>query len=334
MGVGLINIYTKFDRFGGAQNICFMLHKKLMGDNKLLMGQTSFKFIHKKYPYINQDEYLKFSVKNIIRYKDFIFISHHRKITTYLMLISNIFLLDLKVIHVAHNEFYSHKNLNLFPVNIIAVSNKVKKNLADYFRINNRGVKVIYNGIEDKFIERSSNSYNNQKIRILYPARINKVKQQVQIVKSLRDELSSRITIDFAGTGDDFNKLSQLCEGTSQFNCLGFTNINETISKYDYVMLFSKNEGLPLSLIESCMYGKPILANNVGGNLEILTDSYNGFKLTSFETLAKELNNLLEVSNEEYSQLSKNARKIFTEKFTLCRMCDQYMEVINLVNKI
>ncbi|MDZ4286525.1 MAG: glycosyltransferase, partial [Prosthecobacter sp.] len=39
----------------------------------------------------------------------------------------------------------------------------------------------------------------------------------------------------------------------------------------------SRNEGMPLSLVEALMYGRPALATDVAGHTEIITDGVNGF---------------------------------------------------------
>jgi glycosyltransferase involved in cell wall biosynthesis len=39
----------------------------------------------------------------------------------------------------------------------------------------------------------------------------------------------------------------------------------------------SRNEGMPLSLVEALMCGRPALATDVAGHVELLTDGQNGF---------------------------------------------------------
>lgn len=325
MKVGVINLYKNLDNFGGAGFIAYDLHKNLFPEkSNYLMGFTNFEEIDEKYFGLTANEYLKFTIKNILRFKKYIFISHHRQITTYLKLFNSIFLLNLKIIHVAHNEFYTLKHLTLFPENIFCVSHRVKENLINYFKLKGSRIKVIHNGLADEFNIASEKVYDNSNIRILYPARINSVKQQLAIVKKLSGRLNENISIDFAGTGEDFTTLDSICKNSHQFNCLGFINISEYIYEYEYVMLFTKNEGLPLSLIEACMFQKPVIANDVGGNLEILQDGVNGFILSNFENLSKELNELKKIKESHYRELSANARKIYLKKFTKAQMFDDY----------
>ena len=78
---GIINLYTDFSDYGGAQNVAINLHLNLYPQkNNFLMGFTKYREINKKYPPINNKSYLHFSIKNIIKFKKHIFISHHRKL--------------------------------------------------------------------------------------------------------------------------------------------------------------------------------------------------------------------------------------------------------------
>jgi glycosyltransferase involved in cell wall biosynthesis len=325
MKAGIINLYPNLDNFGGAGYIAYELHRNLFPENKnFLMGYTKFAELNQKYAGVSANEYLRFKIRNVIKFRNYTFISHHRKTTTFLRLLSTFLFLNLKIIHVAHNEFYSLKYLTLFPKNVFCVSNKVKENLITYFGLKRKRIQVIHNGLADEFKVNYKKQYDPNEIRILYPAQINTVKQQLKIVEQLKGKVNKSISIDFAGDGEDFTALQRLCESSEQFNCIGFINIYEALPSYDYVMLFSKNEGLPLSLIEACMFQKPILANDVGGNLEILEDGINGFLLSSLENLVEELNELEQIKDKQYQDLAVIARDIYLKKFTKAQMFDNY----------
>lgn len=330
MNIGVLNIYTRFTTYGGAQLVALTLHKHLdINGQRFIMGFNKYEKFNERYLKPLQNEYLRFSIRNIVKNKESIFISHHRRTTTYLILLSKILHLKLRIIHVAHNEFHSLKYFTFFPKKIVAVSNRVKDNLISYFNIDEGRITVIYNGIEDRYKEKA-NSYDGKKIKILYPARICPVKQQLLIVKTLTNYLDERISIDFAGDGEDKEELIKLCQRSKQFKYIGFVEIDDIIHQYDYVMLFSKKEGLPLALIEACMFQKPILANDVGGNLEILIDGYNGYQLSVINNLTDLLNRLVHINQGLYSQLSANSRKMFLYHFSIQIMVYKYYVASNV----
>lgn len=326
----IFNAYIDFKTFGGAELVAINLTKGLIKKNidTYLLSNTSKKRYNEKYEVKDLNTSI-FTFKLLISLnKEDVIISHHRKITTKLILLKKVFSLKFRLIHVAHNEFYNLKLLTLFPEEIVAVSEKVKQNLNTYFGISNERIKVIYNGICDSkltYFEKNDSA----KTRILLPARVNKVKQQVEIVKNLRNQLNSNIEIHFAGIGDDLNKLMNITKDNDQFKVLGFVSVADIIHNYDYVMLYSKVEGLPTVLIEACMNAKPLICNNVGGNFEILEINKNGFFANNYEDLKQNLNSLPSRNSNEYKMLCLNSRQKYLDCFTFKKMVDSYFKIIN-----
>lgn len=292
----------------------------------LLLGFSAFNKVHAGlgiYPEHYQQLTLGFVLKNA----NAIFLSHHRKTSTYLQLIKKCLLPSLKLIHIAHNEFNTLKHLSVLPKKIIAVSEKVKQNHVQYFGAKSENIQVIYNGIEESFYQ-SSMSSTCGKIKILYPARINEIKQQLAIVAALRGKINENIEITFAGEGPDLDALRLAIANLPQFNSLGFvSDIAKIYSESDYIMLFSKQEGLPLSLIEACMHSKVIICNNVGGNTEI-ANVENSFFASNFEDLIKVLNNLPLPESEQYQAMAGASRSTYLNNFTQEKMIKAYQEYL------
>lgn len=61
------------------------------------------------------------------------------------------------------------------------------------------------------------------------------------------------------------------------------TNISSALSDVDVVMLTSFNEGTPVSLIEAQLFGKPVIATNVGGVRDTLIDNETGYLINNFD---------------------------------------------------
>lgn len=75
-------------------------------------------------------------------------------------------------------------------------------------------------------------------------------------------------------------QLKEKIEGDCHFEYLGYrSDIYQLLQECDYMMLFSKHEGLPITLIESTMCGTPAICSKVGGNAEIILHGKNGFVL-------------------------------------------------------
>lgn len=335
----IIQVYDKLGNHGGVQKILFNLDEYLLkqGFDPYIAGAVSFNDFYFKNT-INKDRYFYLSLRNILHFRKSIVISHSRKITTFLILLNKIFHLKIKIIHVSHSIFKDKRYLTLYPKNIIAISYAVKDNLIKYFKVPKKNIQVIYNGVEDTLVNFKPISYNyNNKVKIVLIGRIEELKQQVKIVDYLSGKLNNNISIDFVGNGSQVKLLQETIKkkGKKNFKYIPFNNqVDTLIQKYHYTLLFSEKEGLGLTLIESCMVGRAIITRGNNGCKacsEICIDKYNGLISNTFDDLIKTLNNLIYISEEEYVQLCKHARKQFKEKFTKKMMFQNYLEYINKV---
>lgn len=333
----IIHCYPRFMRFGGAQKVIMTLfsffRKEFPSYVSSFQKYDDIISLFKKN--VSKEEYFELSVKNVRKLGNSVVFSHHRKITSFLVLVSILF--RFRLVHVSHSVFTDKKFFSLFPKNIIAVSEAARNNLIVYFGVSRDRIKVIYNGIEDFGKDVKAIDYvENGKVKILFLGQIEPVKQQIDTIEFLKDKLKSNVTIDFAGDGKDAFLLQELIskEGLQdRFNYLGFiSNVNELIQQYHYIMLFSKKEGLGLSLIEACMLSKPVITRGIDGCeacAEICTDKYNGFIVNNYEELERVLNTIDLVPANIYQDMCDNARKIYEDKFSLNIMEESYRSYIS-----
>ncbi|RXG12921.1 glycosyltransferase involved in cell wall biosynthesis [Leeuwenhoekiella aestuarii] len=327
--MNIISITTNLSRYGGAQKVLMDLHNGLKSDYDCeIVGFQDFGKLHPKYA-IEADEYKKFSIK-VLRNK--LIIVHARNVIPLIVLLNKVLFLNSKIIYVSHNVYNTYNLLTFLPEVIVSISKKVTVNLIDYFNVEKKNIHLIYNGIVDHYkSENLERIYKeDDTIRILYPARVNSVKRQLRVVEALKGKLDHNIQIHFAGTGDDFKDLQELCVNSINFIALGFVeDLEYRIVNYDYIMLFSEQEGLPLSLLEGIMCKKPIIANDVGGNLEIGIPGYNGIELIeNWDSLAEQLNNLNSIEKNQYDLMSERSRELFLKKFRMEIMVEQYSQLI------
>ena len=126
-----------------------------------------------------------------------------------------------------------------------------------------------------------------------------------------------------------YDELKKITEGDNQFVALGFqSNVCQLLQDCDFMMLFSKHEGLPISLIEANMCGTPVVCNDVGGNAEIVHNGVNGFVVNEWDELVNVLNNLPNMTEEEYKRLSTNGRRLFEDNFTFDQFKKNYCDLI------
>jgi glycosyltransferase involved in cell wall biosynthesis len=323
MTTEILSLTVDMDHFGGAQKVMMDVHNGIKTKFKAkVLGFNKFNDLHPKYN-IKQDEYVRFTNPFYLNNK--VLIVHSRNIMAVIMIIKWVFFLNTKILYVHHNVYSTLKWASFFPKDIISISTKVTENLLGYFNLKNRNIELIYNGIRDEGNDELVTAKKN-KIIILYSARINEVKRQLQLVDFLAGKLHPSIEIHFAGTGSDYDQLNDKCKDLNNFKVLGFVNnTKDVILNSDYLMLFSIQEGLPISLIEGAMYGKPLLVNDVGGNIEIGIPGQNGIKLPDdWNDLPVILNNLVLIDEHEYQKKCVESRERYKEMFTYDKMISNY----------
>lgn len=88
------------------------------------------------------------------------------------------------------------------------------------------------------------------------------------------------IRISLVGTGTDEGGLKDMAAllNVDQIDFKGFHgNMKSVWEEHHALILPSRSEGLPLSMIEAMSVGRTVLVSNAGGNGEVIEDGLNGF---------------------------------------------------------
>jgi len=100
--------------------------------------------------------------------------------------------------------------------------------------------------------------------------------------------------------------------------------LNDRILEYysqnhiDFLINCSKNEGVPVSMMEAMSYGIPIIGTNVGGVNEIIDNAHNGYLMSSNpfpDEVARTISIFCELSNDETIEMRKNAYQTWFTKY-------------------
>lgn len=168
--------------------------------------------------------------------------------------------------------------------------------------------------------------------RVEYPKRIADIVKSFNILRSIINNVKLLIV----GTGTDIGGIKNLINDLRIENdvyLLGMKmreELNEIINCADISVLYSYNEGSPLSIKESLACGVPVVANNVGDVEKTVIDGKTGYilKKESNEDLAKMMAKCInECENMKHSCLEK-AKEFSTEK-VLKRVYNIYESIWN-----
>lgn len=115
------------------------------------------------------------------------------------------------------------------------------------------------------------------------------------------EKLPPNVTVEFAGQ----KKNDDVLEYYKNTPISVFVNV-------------SSSEGIPVTIMEACSFGIPVIATDVGGTHEIVADGRNGFLLPKdFEPqqLLSLLRRICEMDEEDYRKLCSGARAAWEQNF-------------------
>ena len=97
----------------------------------------------------------------------------------------------------------------------------------------------------------------------------------------------------------------------------------------------STSEGVPVSIMEACSFGIPIIATDVGGISEIVSNGKNGLLLKSdfsIEDYVQALNTIINLSPSEYESLCRSSRNVFWGNFDAKNCYTKFCKIITADN--
>ena len=152
----------------------------------------------------------------------------------------------------------------------------------------------------------------------------------IQVAIDLCNEISN-VKFIFLGDGmlhDEATKL--VAENSLQERIIlpGWqSNVGDWLRIFDLFLLYSKWEGLPMSILEAMSYGLPIVASDISGNDE-LVDSTNGIlvDINDPNKLKVALKEIAE-NRDKLSIWSENSYKKISEIFNLESFSQKYKEL-------
>ena len=186
-------------------------------------------------------------------------------------------------------------------------------------------VRVAYLGTRD--LPDRSSRIETACLRVMSCSRVVPVKRVVLIAKAMylldRDGVYAEWV--HYGDGEGLEEIKKITSGliNVQVEFPGYLSNSKLLDEYcsrDFSLFVnvSESEGLPISIMEACGVGVPVLATNVGGTHEIVRPEINGCLLPKNITarrLADELKHFANLSNEEQLSLRKGAREVWDKSF-------------------
>lgn len=114
--------------------------------------------------------------------------------------------------------------------------------------------------------------FDRNKVNILYVGRLEKVKGPDILVKAFK-ELDDKFTLRVIGSGTMRDKLEKEDNKVIFLGRMNMFEISNYMRNSDFLIIPSRNESLPLVILEAANFRLPILASNVG-DCKFILDKY------------------------------------------------------------
>lgn len=206
----------------------------------------------------------------------------------------------------------------------------------------NKDIGVIYNGIDIKQFYPRKELRNPEEFRVICGTRVTPRKGMRLLIQAL-DILSRRysnVKVLIVGEGDEKQALKDFSRGLGldkNVNFLGYVPRDKAAEIYGQADVYASpsfNEGMANFMLECMALGMPIVATDVGGTTELVTEGKNGMiiKVGDANDLAEKLETLiLNPTMKEMMGLASRAR---AEQMSWEKVAGQYLDVYDQTAKL
>lgn len=240
------------------------------------------------------------------------------------------------------NYFFTKQNSA-----IIAVCNSVR-NLAIQNNYPSNKITVIYNGVEviHKNNEIIKSLLKESDFTFVTLARLSEEKGLFFLLESVKILVNNNESIKFclkiAGDGHLKHNIQQYISDNCLHNyvkLLGHvSNTKDLLSTSHVYINSSYSEALSFGILEAMSYGLPIIVTNVGGNVDIIKNSNNGF-LVSFGdavNMSSAMLSIINYYNNPYSNMyntySNNSKIAIHNVFNINNVIEKTFNIYKSTN--
>jgi glycosyltransferase involved in cell wall biosynthesis len=181
---------------------------------------------------------------------------------------------------------------------------------------------------------RISQKDHHERLKILYVGRGDEEKR-VYLIGRIAKLCSERtIPADFVLIGDTINAIEEenriYCQFTGEIS--DFNVLSQYYQEADIVIITSRYEGFPVTLMEGMAFGAVPLSTNVGGISEHITHTVNGFLIPNSSeneviTMMADSIQSFQMNRNLLVTMSRNAQDYAYSLFNMKRFCKDYREL-------
>ncbi len=300
---------------------------------------------------LNYDNPLSFfKILNILKSKNFSVINTYlTKASLYISFV-NLFIgrfIYCTLLNAIIHEKLSFIQKKIYPIGyfllskmcdgFIVNSRQNKTHFIDSLNLNDNFIKVIYSGIDveqfARYYIKPSNYTNKKKITIGYVGRLSPEKGSIYLIEALSYLDDIEFECKILGDGPIRNELENLILKYKLSHKVEFFGFQENIADYiyemDVIVVPSLNETFGLNIVEGFALKKAVIATNIGGIPEIISDGISGYLVPPRDSFSiSEKIRFLSKNFEIIDRIGQFAFGVFRRKFTSTIMAKNTLDYL------
>jgi glycosyltransferase involved in cell wall biosynthesis len=226
---------------------------------------------------------------------------------------------------------------------ITSVSHAVRQALVDFERLPARRIQVVYNGVEPQLytapletaaFQRVALGIAPEELAIGTVGRLDPVKDHLTLIEAFAIVRQHLPQVKLFIVGDGEMRVQLECairthHLTHAVSILGFrADVPSLLAAFDVFALSSRNEGMPVTILEAMAAGLPVVATAVGDNPSIVEDGMTG-RLCPCGEPGQFAHTLIELLRDESARrrMGIAGRERVLQHFTSERMLKQYRSI-------
>lgn len=193
-------------------------------------------------------------------------------------------------------------------------------------------IVTVHNGMPDAPMKWPSKPSGSLGVKLIMVARFEEPKDQRSVVEALATITDLNWTLDFIGDGPNLPSVKSLVDRLGLYRRVAFLgardDVPELLNHADALILVSRWEGLPLTVLEAMRAGLPVIASDVGGVAEAVTDKVTGY-LVPRDGQAELVGALRKIisNSEARVRMGEAGRMEFEREFTFEVMLQRILSV-------
>lgn len=222
---------------------------------------------------------------------------------------------------------------------MVCVSRHAAIDLQSHFGFPAKHCHIVYNSLADRGHDVLLPKTTAGPIRFFAASRLDPGKNMLTVIEAFQTFVATTglyAVLEIAGSGLQEEQVKQLAAKKSCTQFLGYLpyrQIDDHFRKAHFVVCSTLSEAFGMVNIEAMMLGTPVIASNIGGITEIVTDGQTGLLVSGhtsddWQAAFAKACHLFVSEKESYERIRQQARRHFTQSFTQPQQLQQLQQLI------